>query len=224
MSTVAGQLIDHTFDYDGGRQVTVYLPSEPARAVVFAADGGWHTTSLAEVMETGGAAPVAIIGVHGRVDDDERLKEYSPRFDPARFAAHEQFLVDEVGRWAQTRFGLTVPPERTAIWGASLGGELAIALALRHPEVFGVALSASPGAGFRPPAGLQGPLPRLYLVAGTEEPFFRDNAIRWADAMREAGGDVVLTERAGTHGGAFWLEEFPLMLRWAFGAEPFAGP
>ncbi|MFT3888689.1 MAG: hypothetical protein QM713_11085 [Arachnia sp.] len=29
-------------DYGGGRQVAVYLPPEPAEAVVFAADGGWH--------------------------------------------------------------------------------------------------------------------------------------------------------------------------------------
>jgi hypothetical protein len=28
---------------------------------------------------------------------------------------------------------------------------------------------------------------------------------------------VVLTERVGSHGGAFWREEFPLMVAWAFG-------
>jgi len=26
-----------------------------------------------------------------------------------------------------------------------------------------------------------------------------------------------MTERAGPHGGAFWKEEFPLMVAWAFG-------
>jgi len=26
-----------------------------------------------------------------------------------------------------------------------------------------------------------------------------------------------MTERAGSHGGAFWREEFPLMVAWAFG-------
>ena len=76
---------------------------------------------------------------------------------------------------------------------------------------------ASPGAGYWPPAALPGQLPRAYLVAGTEEPFFRTNATRWADALREAGGDVVLAERAGSHGGAFWKHEFPLMVAWAFG-------
>jgi len=64
---------------------------------------------------------------------------------------------------------------------------------------------------FRPP------LPRAYLVAGTLEPFFRENAARWAAALRDAGADVVMTERAGSHGDGFWREELPLMVAWAFG-------
>jgi hypothetical protein len=31
------------------------------------------------------------------------------------------------------------------------------------------------------------------------------------------GADVVMNERAGSHDGAFWREEFPLMVAWAFG-------
>jgi hypothetical protein len=62
-------------------------------------------------------------------------------------------------------------------------------------------------------------MPRTYLVAGSLEPFFRENATRWADALRDAGADVVFKERHGSHGGAFWQEEFPLMVTWAFGNE-----
>jgi S-formylglutathione hydrolase FrmB len=61
------------------------------------------------------------------------------------------------------------------------------------------------------------PLPRTYLVAGTLEPFFLENATRWADALRDAGADVVMNERVGTHGDAFWQAEFPLMVAWVFG-------
>ena len=61
------------------------------------------------------------------------------------------------------------------------------------------------------------PLPRAYLLAGTQEPFFRENATRWADALREAGADVVIEERVGSLGGAFWREELPRMVAWAFG-------
>ena len=49
------------------------------------------------------------------------------------------------------------------------------------------------------------------------EPFLRKHATRWADTLGAAGNDVVLTERDGSHGDAFWREEFPLMVAWAFG-------
>jgi hypothetical protein len=52
---------------------------------------------------------------------------------------------------------------------------------------------------------------------GTLEPFFRDNATRWAAALRDAGAEVVMTERVGAHGARFWQEELPLMVAWAFG-------
>jgi acetyl esterase/lipase len=64
---------------------------------------------------------------------------------------------------------------------------------------------------------MPGLLPRVYFVAGTQEPFFLNNATRWADALRDASAEVVLIERDGGHGGAFWAEEFPLMVAWAFG-------
>ena len=142
-----------------------------------------------------------------------------PGFDAERFAAHERFFVDDVGRWVASRFGVTMPADRTAVWGASLGGELALAMGLRHPDVYGAVFSASPGAGYTPPAALPSPLPRVYLVAGNQEPFFLDNARRWADALRDAGADVTMAQRDGEHGGAFWGEEFPLMVAWAFAEE-----
>jgi enterochelin esterase-like enzyme len=127
------------------------------------------------------------------------------------------FFVEDVRRWTESWFGVALPAERTAVFGASAGGELALALGLRHPHVYGAVFCASPGGGYKPPGVMPSPLPRTYLVAGTAEPFFLANARRWADALRDAGADVVMNERAGSHGGAFWREEFPLMVAWAFG-------
>ncbi|MGH9125429.1 MAG: alpha/beta hydrolase [Acidimicrobiales bacterium] len=216
MSPAAGQLITETFDYDGGRQVTVYLPPDPADAVVYAADGGWHISRLAEALDAAKARSTMVVGVHGLSDDDGRLKEFVFGLDESRFAAHERFFVDDVLRWARTRFGVALPAERSAVWGASLGGELALAIGLRHPDTYGAVFSASPGGGYKPPAVMPTSLPRAYLVAGTQEQFFLQNATRWADALHMAGADVVITERDGAHGGQFWGEEFPLMVAWAF--------
>lgn len=216
MSLTRGQLVTETLDFDGGRQVTVYVPQDRPEAVVFAGDGGWHIERLSEALESADSGPTMVVGVHGMTDDDGRLKEYVPGFEPERFDAHEKFFVGDVGEWVRSRFGVDLPPARTAVWGASLGGELALAMGVRHPDRFGVVFSASPGAGLRPPEVMPPALRRVYLVAGTEEPFFLENATRWADALRGVDADVVLEERAGPHGGAFWGEEFPLMVAWAF--------
>jgi enterochelin esterase-like enzyme len=217
MSPIEGELVTEALEYDGGRQVTVYAPPGPAEAVVFAADGAWHITHLSAALETASAPSTMIVGVHGLPDDNGRLDEYVPGFNAERFAAHEEFFVDDVGRWVESRFGIALPPARTAVWGASLGAELALALGLRRPDTYGAVLSASPGAGYTPPAVLPGRLPVVYLVAGRQEQFFLDNATRWADALRDTDTDVVMMQRDGEHGGAFWAEEFPLMVAWAFG-------
>ena len=216
MSFTTGHFVSETFEHDGGRQVSVFVPPNPVDAVVFAADGGWHVSRLSGALDAAAARSTLVVGVHGMPDDDGRLKEYVPGFDESRFGAHERFFVEDVRRWVHSRFGVAMPAERTAVWGASLGGEFALGMGLRHPDTYGVVFSASPGGGYKPPAVMPASLPGVYLVAGTQEPFFLDNAVRWADALRSAGADVVMAERDGSHGADFWGEEFPLMVAWAF--------
>jgi enterochelin esterase-like enzyme len=213
---VRGEFVTETFDHDGGRQVTVYVPPAPPEAVVFAGDGQL-IAPWGALLEAADLLPTMVVGVHRLADETLRLAEYSPRFDPERFAAHERFFVEDVRRWTASRFAVALPSTRTAVFGVSAGAELALAIGLRHPDVYGAVFGASPGAGYRPPAVMPGPLPRAYLVAGTQEPFFLENATRWAVALREAGADVVMTERDGSHGDEFWRREFPLMAAWAFG-------
>jgi pimeloyl-ACP methyl ester carboxylesterase len=214
MST--GEYVTETFDYDGGRQVTVYLPPDPPQAVVFAGDGQL-IARWGEFVAAAGAPPTMIVGAHRLADETLRLHEYSPGFDPQRFAAHEAFFVQDVRQWTRSRFGVDLPQERTAVFGVAASGELALAIGLRHPDLYGAIFCASPGGGYRPPSVMPSPLPRAYLVGGTQEPWFLENAVRWADALRDAGADVVMTERAGSHGDPFWRAEFPLMVAWAFG-------
>ena len=214
MSSIGGELVTEAFEYDGGRQVTVYVPSDLPEAVVFAGDGQL-ISQWGELLE---AVPsTMIVGAHRTAGETLRLHEYSPVFDAERFSAHERFFVEDVRRWVRSRFGVALPGERTAVFGVSAGGELALAMGLRHPDVYGAILCASPGAGYRPPDVMPNSIPRAYLVAGTLEPFFLENATRWATALRDAGADVVMTERVASHDAAMWREEFPLMVSWAFG-------
>jgi predicted esterase len=105
---------------------------------------------------------------------------------------------------------------RTAVFGVSPGAELALAMGLRHPDIYSAILCASPGAAYQPSATLPDRLPRTYLVAGTEEPFFLANATGWADAFHGGRGRCH-GRTAGSHGNALWKSEFPLMVEWAFG-------
>jgi enterochelin esterase-like enzyme len=223
MSPIAGHFVTETLEYDHGRQVTAYVPPAPAEAVVFAGDGQL-IASWGGVLEAADLPSTMIVGAHRPDDETLRLHEYSPgettaafAFDPQRFAAHETFFVEELRRWTRSRFSVAPPADRTAVFGVSASGELALAMGLRHPDIYGAVFCASPGVGYRPPAVMPSLLPRAYLVAGNQEPFFLENATRWADALRDAGGDVVMTERVGAHGDAFWREELPLMVAWAFG-------
>ena len=173
--------------------------------------------SWGSVLEAADLPPTMIIGAHRPGDETLRLHEYSLGFEPERFAAHEKFFVEDVRGWVRARFGVGMPAEQTAVFGVSAGGELALALGLRYPDVYSAILCASPGGGYRPTGVMPSSLPRASLVAGTLEPFFRDNATRWATALRDAGAEVVMTERVGSHGERFWQEELPLMVAWAFG-------
>jgi len=217
MSSLKGVLTTKTFAFDGGRSITVYLPPHPADAVVFVADGGWHTELLARALESSvETSSTMIVGVHGLEDDDRRLHEYVEAFGGGRFEAFERFFVEEVRAWVTSAYEIGFTAERTAVWGASLGGEFALAMGLRHPEVYGAVLCASPGGGFTPASGkLLREVPRTYLVGGTHEQWFFDNAKRWADALSDAGAEVVIEKRDGEHGGVFWYEEFPRMVSWA---------
>jgi len=216
-SSIKGKLVTEILDYDGGRQVTVYVPPAPPASVVFAGDGELISQWGGD-LEVTPVPPTMIIGTHRLDDEMLRLHEYSPGFDAERFAAHEKFFVEDVRRWARSRFGVALPAGRTAVFGVSASGEFALAMGLRHPDIYGVVFCASPGGGYRPPALMPNPLPRAYLVAGSLEPFFLKNARRWATALRDEGADVVMAERAGAHGDPFWRKEFPLMVVWAFGS------
>jgi hypothetical protein len=150
MSSIAGELVTETFEYDGGRKVSVYVPPDPPEAVAFAGDG--------QVLSQWGAVLEA----------------------------------------------------------ADVPSTMIVGVGLRHPDIYGAVFCASPGGGYRPPDVMPSSLPRVYLVAGTLEPFFHENATRWADALRDADADVVMTERVGSHGDPFWRDEFPLMVASAF--------
>ena len=85
MSSMAGEFVTETLEYDGGRQVTAYVPAAAAEAVVFAGDGQL-ITSWGEVLKAADLPPTMIIGAHRVEDETLRLHEYSSGRSTAAFA------------------------------------------------------------------------------------------------------------------------------------------
>jgi hypothetical protein len=66
---VAGAFVTETLlEYDGGRQVTVYVPPEPPEALVFAADGQGFS-KWGRFLEAVEVPSTMIVGVHGLADE-----------------------------------------------------------------------------------------------------------------------------------------------------------
>src|ERR1700760_608730 len=131
----SGTFVTETLQYDGGRQVTAYVPPESPEAIVFACDGQ-RISKWGRLHEDRERRSTMIVGVHGLTDETLRLHEYSSGFEPERFAAHEKFFVRDVRRWTESWLGVALPAERAAVFGASAGGEVGLALGLRPPHFY----------------------------------------------------------------------------------------
>jgi enterochelin esterase-like enzyme len=136
-------VLTETFEYDGGRQVAVYVPADPPEAIVFAGDGQLIAPWGGD-LEQADVPPTMVVGAYRTDDSDEmvRIEEYSPSFNEERFAAHEKFFVEDVRDWVRSRFGVALPPERTAVCGVSASAELALAMGVRHPDIYGSIFAA----------------------------------------------------------------------------------
>ena len=64
---IAGELVTETFEYDGGRDVTVYVPTGPPEAVVFAGHGQL-ISPWGGFLEAADVPSTMIVGAH-RLDD-----------------------------------------------------------------------------------------------------------------------------------------------------------
>lgn len=60
---IAGELFTETFDYDGGRPVTMYVPPHPPEAIVFAVDGQM-IAPWGGLLEVADVPPTMIVGAH----------------------------------------------------------------------------------------------------------------------------------------------------------------
>lgn len=231
MSIPNSHEFDLPFEFGGSpRRVTIWRPTGfvsdgAALRVVFCADGGsWPAFALAVLpgMQRGDVPPAVLVGVHN--SPEKRAEEYLAGLEPARFEAHAEFFCQTVVGRIRAELGTSAEPRDNAVFGVSNGGAFAVAMGLRHPEIFGqviaFSVARSPAAP-EVPASKTRPLPRCYLAAGNDasEKMFRRHTAAFAKVLKRHGADCVWQLREGGHDIGFWRREFPLALAWAFGSE-----
>lgn len=222
------------------RKLVVYSPplqrkSEKPAVVVYAADGG-NVHRLAPYVDyliaAGKLPPVLLVGVNpgDRVNDpdprvaDVRAIEYLVGFGktPERFEKHERFFVEEVLRWAETKYNAPKKREKRGIFGFSNSGAFAIAMGTKHFKTFGhvFGFSNSSQRNLSTPAWTdKKDAPAYYLVAGFWEYTLREALPKYAETLKKHGAKVTYVEPIAEHDATMRDEQFAQALLVHFGKK-----
>ncbi|MGG4495817.1 alpha/beta hydrolase [Brevibacillus reuszeri] len=222
---------------DSPRSVKVYLPpgynellSYP---VVYCQDGndfftmGRIATIANQLILDEGIEPFIVVGVS--VDRSKRTSEYSPV--GSRNAAYKRFFIEELVPYIEERYPIRREAASRVVAGDSLGGTVALHLALDKPEHFSQVLALS-GAFFQTTLDEidhQSTLSwlRIWMVVGLDETAVETHMgtfdfVEWnqlaKEAMHAKKADLSYREKPGNHVWGLWQKELPDALRHFFPA------
>jgi enterochelin esterase-like enzyme len=206
------------------RGIMTYFPPDydesQSYPVIYSADGQsvvWYAPYLEALIVAGEIPATLMIGTYS---SDFRAEEYLPNLNRERFAYHERFFTEEVRHWAENHLGASRRREERAVFGFSNGGVFAAAMALAHPELYGIAFPFSAGMNIfeaYPDTEIE-PEQKLYFAAGSLEEDFLQNTRSLSERFAEGGANVVFRERVAGHDFYMWQEEFYYAVKWAFGS------
>jgi enterochelin esterase-like enzyme len=218
------------------KRVWVYTPAASVRAgehypLVVLFDGDRNVLWIPKVLDVLIAQrkiPATMVVMTDQSLSSERGSELAcnPQFT--------DFLAQELVPWSRDRYHTTVQPERVVVAGSSLGGLAAVFAGLRHPEVFGNALSLSGSFWWKPQGDPDGEwlkrhvdasrtLPvRFYLEVGLME----DDRMqvepnhRMRDLLASKGYSFHYSEYNGGHSFLNWSQGFADGLRYFLDVGP----
>lgn len=239
--TLRGKITEETIqstNLSETRKLTVYSPpmrkGEKPAVVIYVADGQMvndlapYTDALIVSRKL---SPVLLVGVHSA----DRLPDPDPRVGdlraieyligagktPERFEQHERFFVNEVVRWAESKYDAPKTRDKRGIFGVSNGGAFAIAMGTKHFDtfgyVFGFSNDSKPNLLMPEWSGRQ-TAPAYYLVAGLWELRVR-GLPAYAEILRQHGAKVTYVEPVAEHDTTMWYEQFTEGLLIYFGEK-----
>ncbi|MGD9487318.1 MAG: alpha/beta hydrolase-fold protein [Calditrichaceae bacterium] len=209
-----GTLIDTTFysaNLNNSRKIRVYLPpfynSSSERCPVIIFNDGLEYISLANannvldyMINRGYIKPV--IGVF--IPPVNRTDEYAGTLQDE----FTLFITEEVVPWINRRFRTLPAPDNFAVMGASNGGNIALWLALSHPEIFGNVAAQSSNIQTKIHIGFQtGPTLdlKIYMDLGTYDiPSLIPLVRNFIPVIDEKGYTYIYNEYHEGHSWGFW--------------------
>jgi predicted alpha/beta superfamily hydrolase len=227
------------------RTITVYLPPgydehpEQRYPVLYMQDGQnlfererafggnpWQIDTAANrAISDRKAQPMIIAGVDHA--GERRINEYTPSFDEKRKAGggadeYAKFVIEEVRPLIDQRYRTN---GEAATGGSSLGGLVALYLALRRPDVFSGAAVMSPSIWWNNKSVLrlvdsfEGRQPRMWVdIGGREGAEALDGARALRDRLRAKRWQNLWYEedRRADHSENAWRKRVPRVLEFLF--------
>lgn len=201
-------------------------PTNTPLPVLYMADGmaGLHIAvlDLKAGLEAGTVAPMMIVAIEPREKPEDRASEYVQGWSGNLFDTHETWLIEKVIPWAETT--KRASPDRTKrfIGGFSNGADLALALANKHPDVFGGALVHSPVGASASWVGEQAATQRWVVTGGTLEASGSVQRDRFlpreiAQALERRSAPLRVCIGRWAHEGRAWRQLSPGSLVWLMG-------
>lgn len=191
--------------------------------------GEWGADETLDALLAAHDLAVIAVGVdHGGEARTQELSVWENQaFKPAKGEAFLADLVGAVKPAIDARYRTRPAAASTTIVGSSMGGLMAHAALLRHPDVFSAALIFSPSYWFSPAIAEETaatplkPGQRVYVYSGGQESeSMRPDALAMFERFR-AAPPMVLDKRwaesplAG-HNEAAWRAALPAALCWRF--------
>lgn len=126
---------------------------------------------LQAAADEGRIAPFMIVATDADSRPETRASEYLRGFTGGgdEFAIHERWLIEQVIPWAERTQRAANDREHRFIGGFSNGGDLALAYADLHPDLFGGALAHSPVGASAAWVGEHAATQRWVITGGTQE-------------------------------------------------------
>lgn len=234
---------------DRRRTVRVYFPpnysSRQGFPVVYLLDGQnvfdkstaiadeWQVDeAMDSLFQKRGLGCIVIAIYHG---EDQRLNEYTPWAnankeggDGEKFA---KFIVRDLKPYIDKYYRTVPDRNNTIIVGSSMGGLMALYMALEYPKVFGKAAVFSPTLSWSSEIFTKiekfkkRNFQQIYLYAGKQEksPMVRDvkKANRLLKDVGFSENELMLNlEPFGRNSELYWGREYPKAIRWFFKLKP----